>query len=100
MIPSYEELKELKTHETFTLFMPIIGGYFRLSINEDGNNISIDYLEGGYLSGIMRKIDSKYKFNKLYKLNKVNYNGLIDLYKKLLKASYLEIKEEYEKFAK
>lgn len=101
MIPSYEEIKNITTYKTYSLFFPIIGGYFRLTINEDSeHNIALDYLEGGYLQNIIRDLNSKYRFNKLYKFNKANYNGLINLYKKLLKEAYLELKAEYDKFAK
>lgn len=96
-IPSYEELKEIKTYKTYNIFFPIFGGYFRLTINEDGErNIAIDYLEGGYLSSIIRKFDSNYSFSKLYKFNKKNYEGLVRLYKQMLKAAYKELGEQIE----
>ena len=99
-IPSYEELKNIKTYKTYDIFFPIIGGYFRLTINEDNKrNISIDYLEGGYLSSIIYNFNSNYSFNKLYKFNKKNYQGLISLYKKMLKTTYNELEKEIKKFA-
>lgn len=98
MIPSYEELKQIKTYKTYTLFFPLIGGYFRLTINEDGiSNIAIDYLEGGYLTYINRDFKSNYCFSKLYKFNKKNYDGLIKLYKRMLQMTYDEIGNELNK---
>jgi len=101
MIPSYEELKEMKDYKCYYLYFPIIGGYFKITRNEDGeNNISLDYLEGGYLSGINHSFlkDSDYKINKLYKFNKKNYTSLVKLYVKILKNSYKDIKEELSKY--
>lgn len=94
-IPTYEELKDIKTYKTYDIFFPVFGGYFRLTINEDGErNISIDYLEGGYLSSIVRNFNSEYIFNKLYKFNKKNYNGLLKLYKEMLEVAYKELGEQ------
>ena len=73
----------------------IFGGYFRLTINEyNERNIAIDYLEGGYLCGIIRKFNSEYTFSKLYKFNKKNYNGLLKLYKEILEVAYKELGEQ------
>lgn len=90
-IPTYEELKQIKEEKTFSLYYPMIGGYFRLKINEDGNkNIALDYLEGGFLAYIHRNFKSKYQFSHLYKFNKKNYEGLIKLYKEMLEKLYKE----------
>ena len=35
-IPTYEDLKQIKEEYTYSLYYPIIGGYFRLKLNEDG----------------------------------------------------------------
>lgn len=84
-IPTYEELKQIKEEYTYSLYCPIIGGYFRIKINEDGEkNIALDYLEGGFLAYIHRNFNSKYSFSHLYKFNKKNYAGLIKLYKEML----------------
>ena len=92
-IPTYEELKQIKEEYTFSLYFPLIGGYFRIKINEDGRrNIAIDYLEGGYLTYIHRNFKSNYRFSHLYKFNKKNYVGLIELYKEML----IKLKEETE----
>ena len=94
MWPTYEELKEVKDHKQYTLFIPLTGGYFRLVRNEDGeNNIALDYIEGGYLSSINRRFQSNYCFSKLYKFNKKNYQGLFSLYKKMLTIFQKELKE-------
>ena len=92
-IPAYEELKQIKEEYTFSLYYPLIGGYFRIKINEDGRrNIAIDYLEGGFLAYINRNFKSNYKFSHLYKFNKKNYEGLVKLYKEML----IKLKEETE----
>lgn len=94
-IPSYEDLKQIKSYKTYDIFFPIIGGYFRLTINEDGvNNIALDYIEGGYLQYINHNFNSNYHFSKLYKFNKKNYEGLLKLYKKMLKIMYEDIEKE------
>ena len=94
-IPTYEELKEIKTYKTYDIFFPVFGGYFRLTINEHNErNIALDYLEGGYLCGIIRKFNSEYTFSKLYKFNKKNYNGLLKLYKEMLEVAYRELGEQ------
>ena len=94
MIPTYEDLKEQKDYKSYILFMPLMGGYFRLVRNEDGeNNIAIDYLECGFLSNISRRFRSNYQFSKLYKFNKKNYQGLISLYKKMIFALQEEVNE-------
>ena len=54
----------------------------------------MDYLEGGYLSSIIRNFNSEYIFNKLYKFNKKNYNGLLKLYKEMLEVAYKELGEQ------
>lgn len=100
-IPTYEELKEIKEEKTFSLFFPIIGGYFRIKINEDGRrNIALDYMEGGFLAYINRNFKSKYKFSHLYSFNKKNYEGLIKLYKEMLNIMLEETKIELEKVEK
>ena len=97
-IPTYEELKEIKEYKTYDILFPVFGGYFRLTINENNKrNISIDYLERGYLCGIIRKFNSEYAFNKLYKFNKKNYNGLLKLYKEMLEVAYKELGEQLKK---
>ena len=94
-IPTYEELKEIKEYKTYDIFFPAFGGYFRLTINEyNERNIALDYLEGGYLCGIIRKFNSEYAFSKLYKFNKKNYNGLLKLYKEMLEVAYKELGEQ------
>lgn len=94
--PSYEQIKEdyqnIKTDKDgnyeekhYDLFMLTVGGYFRLKINEDGNKtIALDYLEGGYLHGILTRLNQEYRFNKLYPLNKTSYDGLYKLYKEMV----------------
>lgn len=95
MIPSYEDLKLVKEHKEYILFFPPFGGYFRLVVNEDEpKNIAVDYLYGGYLSSVNYTFDSEYHFNRLYKLNKKNYQGLVKLYKKMLKTS----KEKFDSY--
>ena len=72
-IPTYEELKEIKTYKTYDIFFPVFGGYFRLTVNEDGErNIAMDYLEGGYLSNIIRNFNSEYIFNS-YRERRIDY---------------------------
>lgn len=93
-IPSYEDLKSEKNEKHYSLWFPPFGGYFRIVRNEDDeNNISLDYLESGYLSGIVGKYKSNYKFNKLYKFNKKNYEGLVSLYKQVLIRTKNELDE-------
>lgn len=100
-IPDYEELKKIKEEYTYSLYFPIIGGYFRLKLNEDGRrNIAIDYLEGGYLAYINRDFKSNYRFSHLYKFNKKNYEGLVKLYKEFLEKMLKEIEFEVENFKK
>ena len=98
--PTYEELKEMKDYKCYHLYFPIIGGYFKITRNENGNDISLDYLEGGYLSYINHSFlnDSVYKLNKLYKFNKKNYTNLVKLYVKILENSYNDIKEELSRY--
>lgn len=96
-IPSYEELKQIKEHKIYSLYFPLIGGYFRLVINEEGeHNIAIDYLEKGYLSYINYKFGTDYSFSRLYKFNKKNYDGLVKLYKKMINVLYEEVKNYKE----
>ena len=93
-IPTYEELKTIKEYYTKDLYFPIYGGYFRLTLNEDGRRtLAIDYLEGGYLSSIIHNFDSSYSFSKLYPFNKKNYEGLVKLYKQMLKIAQQELNE-------
>lgn len=97
-IPTYEYLKQIKEEYTYSLYYPIIGGYFRLKLNEDGRkNIAIDYLEGGYLAFINRNFKSNYRFSHLYKFNKKNYEGLVKLYKEFLNKMLEEVKAEVER---
>lgn len=97
-IPTYEELKQIKEEYTYSLYYPIIGGYFRLKLNEDGRkNIAIDYLEGGYLAYINRNFKSNYRFSHLYKFNKKNYEGLVKLYKEFLNKMLEEVKTKVER---
>lgn len=97
-IPTYEGLKQIKEEYTYSLYYPIIGGYFRLKLNEDGKkNIAIDYLEGGYLAYINRNFKSNYRFSHLYKFNKKNYEGLVKLYKEFLNKMLEEVKTEVER---
>lgn len=97
-IPTYEELKQIKEEYTYSLYYPIIGGYFRLKLNEDGRkNIAIDYLEGGYLVDINRNFKSNYRFSHLYKFTKKNYEGLVKLYKEFLNKMLEEVKTEVER---
>ena len=98
MIPSYEEIKALKEHKVYDLYSCSIGGNFRLSINEvDGHSLSIDYLSGGYLAYPTRKFESNFKFSKVYKLNKKNYQGLVELYNNMLYLIIEEINDELKK---
>lgn len=91
-LPTYDEIKKIKEYYTIDLYFPIYGGYFCLTLNEDGNHtIAIDYLEGGYLSNILHKFDSQYSFSKLYPFNKKNYEGLVKLYKQMLKIAQQEL---------
>ena len=39
-IPSYEDLKQIKSYKTYDIFFPIIGGYFRLTIKFSGAKIN------------------------------------------------------------
>ena len=97
-IPTYEYLKQIKEEYTYSLYYPIIGGYFRLKLNEDGRkNIAIDNLEGGYLAFINRNFKSNYRFSHLYKFNKKNYEGLVKLYKEFLNKMLEEVKAEVER---
>lgn len=97
-IPTYEDLKQIKEEYTYSLYYPIIGGYFRLKLNGDGRkNIAIDYLEGGYLAYINRNFKSNYRFSHLYKFNKKNYEGLVKLYKEFLNKMLEEVKTEVER---
>lgn len=97
-IPTYEYLKQIKEEYTYSLYYPIIGGYFRLKLNEDEKkNIAIDYLEGGYLAYINRNFKSNYRFSHLYKFNKKNYEGLVKLYKEFLNKMLEEVKTEVER---
>ena len=92
MIPTYEELKQIKEYKVYLLYFPSIGGYFRLTLNEDGErNIAIDYLENGYLSYINYNFKSNYRFSHLYKFNKKNYNKLVKMYKEMLIKLYDEV---------
>lgn len=92
IFPTYEELKNMKDYKTYSIWFPPIGGYFQLTRNEDGKNtIALDYIEGGYLCGILTVFKSKYHFNKLYKFNKTNYNGLIKLFWEMIQYSYKDI---------
>lgn len=96
-IPTYENLKQIKERKIYLLYSSLTGGYFRLNINEESeHNISIDYLEKGFLVDVIYKFQTDYKFNKLYKFNKKNYNGLINLYKTFINALYKEIKNYWE----
>lgn len=95
MIPNYDMLKAEKKYKTYTLYTPVFGGYVRLTINEDGEkNIALDYIEGGYLTGVAYGHKNDYCVNKLYKLNKKNYNGLMTLYRMLLEAEMIEVKRQ------
>ena len=94
-IPTYEELKQIKEEKTYWLFDCLCGGYFRLTINEDGkHNIALDYLEDGYLHSIIRNFNSNYSFSILYKFNKKNYEGLVKLYKLMLETLLNDVKKE------
>ena len=96
-IPSYEELKQIKEEKKFYIYQPLIGGEFRITINEDyGHDIALDYLEDGYLSFINYNFKSDYEFSHLYKFNKKNYEGLIKLYKEMLNVLLKEVKEALE----
>ena len=93
-IPTYEELKSIKEYYTKDLYFSIYGGYFRLTINEDNRHtIALDYLEGGYLSSIIHNFNSSYSFSKLYPFNKKNYEGLVKLYKQMLKIAQQELND-------
>lgn len=95
-IPTYEEIKQFKEETKIILFSPLVGGYFRLTINEENNkNIALDYLDNG-LEYINFKFKSEYKFSHLYKLNKKNYIGLIKLYKQMLNKFKKDIIEAIE----
>jgi len=103
MIPSYEELEKIDGYKTYDLYFPIIGGYFRLTINEEyggyKRNIAIDYIEGGYLASILYNTKNNYTISRLYKFNKRNYNGLVKLYKEILNKAYIDLGEELKKIA-
>ena len=93
-IPTYEELKQIKEYKTYYLYDCLCGGYFRLTINEDGeHNIALDFLNGGYLGYIHRNFTSNYNFSHLYKFNKKNYEGLIKLYKDMLNQLLYDVNE-------
>lgn len=92
--PTYEEVKETDRFTEWRLFTPTIGGYFRLVTNEDGEkNIALDYLEGGYLRGIIYKFSETHRLNHLYKLNKKNYTALMKMYKNIIDIYYKEISD-------
>lgn len=94
-IPTYEELKQIKEEKSYWLFECLCGGQFILTINEDGqHNITLDYIDGGFLGHIDRNFNSNYKFSTLYKFNKKNYDGLIKLYKLMLKTLLSDVKKE------
>lgn len=99
-MPLYEELKSIKEYHKFILYSPIVGGYFRLVINEDNQkNVSLDYLDGVYLKSISINFDSEYQLNRLYKMTKKNYEGLVKLYSQIIEMMYTDILEyiwEYE----
>ena len=102
--PSYEEIlkdyKEIKTdksgnydEKSYWLDSFIIGGCFKVKLNEDGKKtIALDYIgESGYLQSLTGMAQEKYKISKLYKLNKTNYNGLRKLYEKILVKLHFEV---------
>ena len=105
-VPKYEDLKKIKECKHYSLYFPVQGGYFRLTINEDSNNevgsrnISLDYMQSGYLCYICYNFNSNYKINNLYKFNKKNYQGLIKLYIKILEEMFKSVKEELDKVKK
>ena len=75
-IPTYEQLKQIKEEYTYSLYYPIIGGYFRLKLNEDGRkNIAIDYLEGGYLALDVNNNVSTTKFSEIIKFIFIRFNA-------------------------
>lgn len=89
--PTYEELKELnKEYEYYYDIANMWGsGYLRFTYNEDyEGKISIDYLEGGFIHNIHLPIYNKTKIieNKLYNLNKKNYNDIVKYIELVYKA--------------
>lgn len=98
-MPLYEELKPIKEYHKFILYSPMIGGYFRLVINEDNrNNVALDYLEGSYLKSILLDFKSEYQVNRLYKMNKKNYEGLVKLYSQIIEMMYKDILNYIEEY--
>lgn len=97
--PSYEQIKEYKNSkkhiEQMLVLFTKIGGYFQLTVNEEHNMMSIDYIaEDGYLkyiNGMGR--DAKYRISKLYPINKKTYDGLYKLYREVLNKILEEIRE-------
>lgn len=97
-IPSYDDIKKIKSYETYDLYDTRFGGSWRLTINEVVNmsfeenkeitchNIALDYLEDNFHIACPFKPyeSSHYEVGQLYKLNKKNYTGLIDMYKRVL----------------
>lgn len=82
-IPSFKELKDLdKKDEYIYNIVEIVGtSRLRLTYNEEFNGqISIDYLEGGFLHGIYLPICDKTDIveGKFYKLTKQNYAKIIE----------------------
>ena len=96
-IPTYEELKQNKEERSYWLFECLCGGQFILTINEDGqHNIALDYFDGCNLGSIFRNFNSNYDFNTLYKFNKKNYEGLVKLYKTMLRTLLNDVRKELD----
>lgn len=98
-IPTYEELKKLPKDEYYKWKLFNICGscFLRFTYNEDcENKISVDYMEDGCLHSLNLPIYSKTTMveNRLYPLNKTNYNKLIKFIEVVREAIKNNIKEE------
>ena len=109
-IPSYDDIKKIKSYETYDLYDTRFGGSWRLTINEVVNmsfeenkeitchNIALDYLENNFnITCPFKPYESShYKVGQLYKINKKNYTGLVKMYKRVLEEMRNEIDKAIE----
>lgn len=99
-LPSYEEIKQLddKFMHSIQVFHLFGSGYLKITIRDDGDTIALDYLEKGFLQDLFY-IPKEYeyiKLNKLYKLNKKNYNLILKQIKYIQKRILEEVHEQLE----
>lgn len=78
-IPSYEELKNSEENMHYYIFEICGSIQVAITCKEDGEkNIALDYYEHGYLQNFNFECNGKYiTLNKLYPLNKKNYELII-----------------------